>query len=86
MSSSVFQGMGHTLPPLASSSLRLVLFALPAFALSRSPGFRLEQLWYLSVASVTLQLVANLWLLRREFGRWLGPLAAPASEPAPAAT
>ena len=75
VSSSVFQGMGNTLPPLASSSLRLVLFALPAWALSRRPGFELWQLWYLSVASVTLQLVANMWLLHREFARKLTPLA-----------
>jgi putative MATE family efflux protein len=86
VSSSVFQGMGNTLPPLASSSLRLVLFALPAWALSRRPGFELWQIWYLSVASVTLQLVANMWLLRREFRRKLGPLAGPATQPAVAAT
>ena len=77
VSSSVFQGMGNTLPPLASSSLRLVLFALPAYALSHRPGFELRQLWYLSVASVTIQLALNMWLLRREFARKLSPLAGP---------
>jgi MATE family, multidrug efflux pump len=86
VSSSVFQGMGHTLPPLASSSLRLVLFALPAFLLSRRPGFELWQLWYLSVASVTLQLVANMWLLHREFRRRLGAFPGAAEEPAVAPT
>jgi putative MATE family efflux protein len=86
VSSSVFQGMGNTLPPLASSSLRLVLFALPAFALSRRPGFEPRQIWYLSVASVTLQLVANMWLLHREFGRRLSAQAGPAAGPAVAAT
>jgi putative MATE family efflux protein len=86
VSSSVFQGMGNTLPPLASSSLRLVLFALPAWALSRRPGFALREIWYLSVASVTLQLVVNMWLLHREFARKLGPLRGPAPETAGVAT
>jgi putative MATE family efflux protein len=84
VSSSVFQGMGNTLPPLASSSLRLVLFALPAYWLSRQPAFRMAQVWYLSVAAVTMQLFTNLALLRREFGRRLSfPPAVPA-EPGPA--
>jgi Na+-driven multidrug efflux pump len=79
VSSSVFQGMGNTLPPLASSSLRLVVFAIPAYALSRQPGFQMAHVWYLSVASVTLQFFANMWLLQREFARKLTPLAAPAA-------
>lgn len=78
VSSSVFQGMGNTLPPLASSSLRLLFFAFPAYALSRHPGFAMWQVWYLSVASVTIQLAVNLWLLHREFGRKLAFTAAPA--------
>src|SRR5438552_17716588 len=86
VSSSVFQGMGNTLPPLGASALRLLIFALPAYALSRRPGFRLWQIWYLSVASVTLQLVANMWLLHREFARSLTPLAQPVTEPAVAPT
>ena len=40
VSSSMFQGMGNTLPPLASSSLRLVLFAVPAYALSHRRASR----------------------------------------------
>jgi Na+-driven multidrug efflux pump len=86
VSSSVFQGMGNTLPALGSSSLRLLLFAFPAYALSQQPGFQVRQLWYLSVASVTAQLCLNLWLLHREFARKLSfapefsPLAAERSE------
>src|SRR4029077_20146370 len=34
--SSVFQGMGNTLPPLLSSITRLILFALPALLISRT--------------------------------------------------
>jgi putative MATE family efflux protein len=71
VSSSVFQGLGNTVPPLATSSLRLLLFALPAWLVSRQPGFAMSTIWYLSVASVALQMVLNLWLLRREFGRKL---------------
>jgi MATE family, multidrug efflux pump len=66
VTSSVFQGLGNTLPALGSSALRLLLFALPAYALSQRPGFEMRHVWYLSVASVTLQLCLNLWLLRRE--------------------
>jgi putative MATE family efflux protein len=66
-SSSVFQGIGNTVPPLASSFTRLFLFALPAMLLSRVPGFEIRQVWYLSVASVIIQACVNLLLLRREF-------------------
>lgn len=84
VSSSVFQGMGNTLPPLAASALRLILFALPAYAISQQPGFQVRQVWYISVASVTIQLMVNLWLLHREFGRKLPRETAPSAQPAPA--
>jgi putative MATE family efflux protein len=83
VSSSVFQGMGNTLPPLAASSLRLLIFAFPAYAISHQPGFQVRQVWYLSVTTVTIQLLVNLWLLHREFGRKLPILVA--REPQPAA-
>ena len=69
--SSVFQGMGNTLPPLASSLLRLLLFAVPAYALARHPGFEMRHVWYVSLASVAVQTCLSLWLLHREFGRKL---------------
>jgi putative MATE family efflux protein len=84
VSSSVFQGLGNTLPPLGSSSLRLLLFALPAWLVSRRPGFEMRHVWYLSVASVTIQLGLNLWLLHREFERKLAPLPEPVGTPVPA--
>ena len=65
-SSSIFQGLGNTVPPLLSSATRLVLFALPALLLSRSPGFDIRHVWYLSVASQVFQACINLLLLRRE--------------------
>ena len=83
VSSSVFQGMGNTLPSLATSFLRLVIFAVPAYVLSHRPGFVLEQVWYFSVAAVTLQFVVNMTLLRREFRRRLNFEAPPSGEGVP---
>ena len=65
--SSMFQAIGNTIPPLITSVLRLVLVAVPILMLSGNPHFTLRWVWYLSVASVTLQLILNLLLLRREF-------------------
>jgi putative MATE family efflux protein len=70
-SSSVFQGLGNTIPPLLSTSSRLLLFALPALLLSQRAGFQIRQVWYLSVVSQVLQACLNLLLLRRELGRKL---------------
>ncbi len=65
--SSTFQGLGNTWPSLLSTSTRLVTFAFPALWLSRQPDFALDQLWFLSVATVALQVVISLLLVRREF-------------------
>src|SRR5439155_6398913 len=65
-SSSMFQGLGNTIPPLLSSASRLVLFALPAVLVARTPGFDIRLVWYLSVGSQVLQACMNLLLLRRE--------------------
>jgi putative MATE family efflux protein len=71
VSSSVFQGMGHTLPALASSALRLILFAVPSYMLSRHPGFQMRHVWYIALAAVFVQVGTALWLLHREFDRKL---------------
>jgi putative MATE family efflux protein len=70
-SSSVFQGLGNTIPPLLSSMTRLLLFAVPALWLSRRVGFEIREIWYLSVVSQLLQACLNLFLLRRELRRKL---------------
>ena len=70
-SSSVFQGIGNTWPPLIASATRLLLFALPASLLAMRPGFQIRQAWYLSVVSILFQACVNLLLLRREFKRKL---------------
>ena len=69
--SSMFQAMGNTLPALMASFARIVIVAVPAFLLSRLPGFHLHWIWYLSVVAITVQLALNLLLLRREFRRRL---------------
>ncbi|RQH13324.1 MATE family efflux transporter [Bradyrhizobium sp. RP6] len=69
--SSMFQGLGNTSPVLLSSATRVFTYSLPAIWLSTRPGFRMEHVWYLSVAATTLQAVLSLWLLRREFARRL---------------
>ena len=69
--SGMFQAFGNTWPSLASSGARLLTFVLPAVLLSTLPHFTLMQVWYLSVASVTLQALTSLALLRREFRRRL---------------
>ncbi len=81
VSSSVFQGMGNTLPSLATSALRLVIFAVPAYVMSHRPGFQLAHVWQVGVAAVAIQFAANMALLQREFKRKLnfgdGPSEAP---------
>lgn len=70
--SGLFQALGNTWPSLASSGLRLLTFVLPAVILSTLPNFSLTQVWYVSVASVTLQAFTSFALLQREFRRKLG--------------
>jgi len=70
--SGLFQALGNTWPSLLSSASRLLTFVLPVVLLSRQPHFALTQVWYLSVATVTLQALISLTLLAREFRRKLG--------------
>jgi Na+-driven multidrug efflux pump len=70
--SGVFQSLGNTWPSLASSGSRLITFVLPAVWLSTQPGFSLNQVWYLSVTTVTLQALTSFALLRWELRRKLG--------------
>jgi Na+-driven multidrug efflux pump len=69
--SSLFQALGNTWPSLISTGVRLLMFALPAIWLSRQPGFTVVQVWYLSVASSTLQALLSLWMLRGELKKRL---------------
>jgi putative MATE family efflux protein len=73
--SGMFQAVGNTVPSLLSSASRLLTFVLPVLVISRLPGFHLQQVWTLSVATVTAQALFSLWLLRREFRLKLRPAA-----------
>jgi putative MATE family efflux protein len=70
-SSSIFQGIGNTWPPLFGSITRLFLFVVPSVLLSRTPGFQIKHVWYLSVASQLIQAGLILLLLRWELRRKL---------------
>ena len=88
-SSSVFQGIGNSWPPLISSAVRLLIFVLPAIFMSRLAGFDIKHVWYLSVATILFQAGANWLLLRREFRKKLvfpegGNVAAIAESATPA--
>jgi Na+-driven multidrug efflux pump len=82
--SSMFQAFGNTWPTIMSSAVRLTVFLAPAFWLSKQPGFQLIHVWYVSVASMFIQMVIALLLLRREFARRLAPLGAGAPGDVPA--
>src|SRR6266704_1285487 len=76
VASSTFQAMGNTVPSLIASVVRIALVAIPGLIVSRLPGFELRWLWWLSVASVLVQLVLAMLLLRREFAvrlAWSSP-------------
>jgi Na+-driven multidrug efflux pump len=61
--SSAFQGLGNTIPPLFSSMARVTLFVVPAIILSHRAGFEIREVWYLSVGTQVLQACLSLFLL-----------------------
>lgn len=85
ITTSVFQGLGNTVPPLSSAAVRLAAFAVPVVLLAQMPGFQFRHVWYLSVGCVFLQALLNLYLLKREFRRraqFFQPATLLAQEPA----
>ena len=62
--SGMFQALGNTWPALFSTATRLVTFVFPVLWLSRQTGFEIVHVWYLSVATMTLQGLIVLALLR----------------------
>ena len=66
VSSSLFQGLGNTVPPLIASFGRMCVITVSVLVMSRMPGFELRWIWYLSVVTIWGHLAANLLLLRRE--------------------
>jgi MATE family, multidrug efflux pump len=70
--SGMFQGLGNTRPALLSSGARITLFAPLALFISNQPSFTIEQVWYLSVATVLMQALLSYMLLQQQFKRRLG--------------
>jgi Na+-driven multidrug efflux pump len=81
VNSSMFQALGNTIPALITSAARVVIVLVPALILSRTPGFQLVWIWYLSAGAVVIQLALSYWFLQREMAKKLGPIdqAAPAT-------
>ncbi|PCJ23058.1 MAG: MATE family efflux transporter [SAR86 cluster bacterium] len=65
--SGVFQGLGNTRPALMSSGVRLLIFIPTAVYFKNQPDFAINQVWYISIVSVTVQAIVSFLLVRREF-------------------
>jgi putative MATE family efflux protein len=66
VTSSLFQALGRTLPPLLTSTVRNIVVLGPVVWLAARPGFELRTIWYLSLAAVVVHAVANWLLVRRQ--------------------
>lgn len=60
----MFQGMGNTVPSLIASAVRVALFVGTVLALSHRVGFMLRHIWIVSVATVVVQALIAVALLR----------------------
>jgi len=69
--SGVFQGLGNTIPAMLSSGIRIGVFVPLAVWLSAQPAFHLDQVWWMSVATVWMQAGVSYLLMRRELKRRL---------------
>lgn len=81
--SGMFQGLGNTKPAMLSSASRLLVFIPVAVWVSKQEGYTMDQVWYVSVLSVTLQAVISFLLVQKEFRlklTHLKPMGAPAFE------
>jgi len=79
VTSSLFQSLGRTLPPLLTSTVRNIGVFVPVLWLAARPGFDLHVIWYLSAASVVLHAIANWLLVQRQIR--LAEAARPAVAP-----
>jgi putative MATE family efflux protein len=71
--SGMFQGLGNTRPALMSSCIRMLAFLPLAVFLKYQDSFTINQVWYVSIFSVTIQAIVSYLLLQREFKRKLPP-------------
>jgi len=65
--SSTLQGIGNTRPALLASTMRVVLFAIPAYVIASRPDFQMSTIWIWSVITVVLHACLLMWLVRRQF-------------------
>ena len=79
--SGMFQGLGNTKPAMLSSASRLLIFIPIAVWASNQEGFTVNQVWYVSVLSVTIQAVISFLLVRKEFRLKLTNLQPPVETP-----
>jgi O-antigen/teichoic acid export membrane protein len=77
--SGVFQGLGNTIPAMLSSGIRIGVFVPLAVWLSAQPAFHLDQVWWMSVATVWMQAGVSYLLMRRELKRRLVDAPRPAA-------
>jgi putative MATE family efflux protein len=78
--SSMFQALGNTLPSLYSSATRLITYSVPVIWMTTQPWFRLDHIWFLSVATVVLQTIVSFVLVQKQMRVRLSALgAAPAT-------
>lgn len=69
--SSLFQGLGNTVPALIGSAIRVAAFATSTLWLTAQHELHITHIWQLLAASIVLQTFVSLWLLRIEFCRRL---------------
>jgi putative MATE family efflux protein len=69
--SNMFRSLGNTVPSLISSGARFLAFGVALVCLSAQPEARIDHVWHLWNASIALQGILSLWLLRLEFKRCL---------------
>jgi putative MATE family efflux protein len=81
----MFQGIGNTVPSLIASAIRMVAFVGSVLVLAHRPGFTLRSIWVCSVATVALQAVIAVWLLRTRLRELEPPMDAALAGPAPRA-
>jgi Na+-driven multidrug efflux pump len=77
----MFQGLGNTLPSIASSGMRMLIYAGPLVWLSKQPFFRIEYVWHWSIVATGVQALVSMFLLRTELRTRLGPMESRAAEP-----
>lgn len=69
--SSMFQGLGNTVPSLLSSVAQFLLSSALLLWFSTQSTFGIQHVWYIMIASIALQAILSMLLLRLEFHRRL---------------